>query len=217
VIDVREYIDGSGKSRFSKWLRGLNVHAAAKVTTALERIADGNLSTVKPVGSGVLEYKIDFGPGYRIYFGRDGNRLVILLAGGTKKRQRADIEAAKAHWADYNRRRQIGGRPAMALTKDFRETIRDRAQQEPAFRKALLREAIELMLSGDEKTGRAILRNYINATVGFPQLEQAIAIPATSLMRMFGPNGNPSAKNLFRVLAHLQSQEGVSFEIRPQR
>jgi DNA-binding phage protein len=105
----------------------------------------------------------------------------------------------------------------MALTKDFRETIRERAQQEPAFRKALLREAIELMLSGDEKTGRAILRNYINATVGFPQLEQATAIPATSLMRMFGPNGNPSAKNLFRVLAHLQSQEGVSFEIRPQR
>jgi len=90
----------------SKWLRGLNVHAAAKVTTALERIADGNLSTVKPVGSGVLEYKIDFGPGYRIYFGRDGNRLVILLAGGTKKHERADIEAAKAHWADYNRPRQ---------------------------------------------------------------------------------------------------------------
>jgi len=106
LIDVCEYIDGSGKSPFSKWLRGLNPHAAAKVTTALERIADGNLSTVKPVGGGVLEYKIDFGPGYRIYFGRDGNRLVILLADGTKKRQRADIEAAKAHWADYNRRRQ---------------------------------------------------------------------------------------------------------------
>ena len=89
----------------------------------------------------------------------------------------------------------------MALTKDFRETIRERAQQEPRFRKALLREAIELMLSGDEKTGRAILRNYINATVGFRQLEEATSIPANSLMRMFGPNGNPSAKNLFGVLA----------------
>jgi putative addiction module killer protein len=81
------------------------VQAAAKVTTALERIADGNLSNVKPVGAGVLEYRIDFGPGYRIYFGRDGSRLVILIGGGTKKRQRADIEAAEAHWADYNRRR----------------------------------------------------------------------------------------------------------------
>jgi DNA-binding phage protein len=105
----------------------------------------------------------------------------------------------------------------MALTRDFRETIRDRAQQEPAFRRALLREAIELMLSGDEKTGRAILRNYINATVGFPRLGEATDIPATSLMRMFGPKGNPSAKNLFRVLAHLQMHEGVSFQIRPQR
>src|ERR1019366_4458472 len=112
------------------------------------------------------------------------------------------------------------GRPrknTMALTKDFRETIRERAQQEPKFRKALLREAIELMLSGDEKTGRAILRNYINATIGFRQLEEATSIPANSLMRMFGPNGNPSAKNLFGVLAHLQAQEGVNFEIRPRR
>lgn len=105
----------------------------------------------------------------------------------------------------------------MALTRDFRETVRERAQREPAFRRALLREAVELMLSGDETTGRAILRNYINATVGFPDLSEATAIPATSLMRMFGPKGNPSARNLFRVLAHLQSQEGVSFSLKPQR
>ena len=100
MIDVREYIGGFGRSPFSKWLHGLNVHAAAKVTTALERVADGKLSSVKPVGGGVLEYKIDFGPGYRIYFGRDGDR-----AGGTKKHQPADIETAKVHWADYKRRR----------------------------------------------------------------------------------------------------------------
>ena len=105
----------------------------------------------------------------------------------------------------------------MALTRDFRETIRERAQQDPQFRKALLREAIELMLSGDERTGRALLRNYINATVGFRQLEEATSIPATSLMRMFGPKGNPSARNLFGVLAHLQSKEGVSFALRARR
>ncbi|MCX6975840.1 MAG: transcriptional regulator [Verrucomicrobia bacterium] len=105
----------------------------------------------------------------------------------------------------------------MCNTKDFRETIGERARQEPQFRKALLREAAELMLSGDEKTGRAILRNFINATLGFQQLEKATSIPANSLMRMFGPNGNPSAKNLFGVLAHLQEQEGVNFEIRSRR
>ena len=105
MLDVREYVDSAGRSPFTKWLRALNVQAAAKVATALERISDGNLSNVRPVGGGVLEYKIDFGPGYRIYFGRDGDRLVILLAGGTKKRQREDIQHAQAIWADYGKRK----------------------------------------------------------------------------------------------------------------
>ena len=105
MIEVREYVDTAGKSPFTKWLRAINVQAAAKVATALERIADGNLSSVKAVGGGVLEYKIDFGPGYRIYFGRDGDRLVILLAGGAKKRQQQDIESAKANWKDYRKRK----------------------------------------------------------------------------------------------------------------
>jgi putative addiction module killer protein len=105
VLDVREYIDTAGRSPFTKWLRALNVQAAAKVATALERIADGNLSNVKTVGNGVLEYKVDFGPGYHIYFGRDGDRLVILLAGGMKKRQQEDIRQAKANWVDYRNRK----------------------------------------------------------------------------------------------------------------
>ena len=104
MLDVREYLDIAGRSPFTKWLRALNVHAAAKVATALERVADGNLSNVKAVGNGVLEYKIDFGSGYRIYFGRDGDRLIILVAGGTKKRQQEDIRRAKANWEDYRNR-----------------------------------------------------------------------------------------------------------------
>ena len=105
MLDVREYIDIAGRSPFTKWLRALNVHAAAKVATALERIADGNLSNIKAVGNGVLEYKIALGPGYRIYFGRDGDRLIILLAGGTKKRQQEDIRLAKENWEDYRNRK----------------------------------------------------------------------------------------------------------------
>src|ERR1700756_3048052 len=70
------------------------------------RLEQGNLSNVKSVGEGVLEYRINFGPGYRVYFGRDGEALVILLTGGTKKRQRRDIEQAKELWADYKRRRK---------------------------------------------------------------------------------------------------------------
>ncbi len=105
MLDVLEYLDTNGRSPFTKWLYALNVQAAAKVATALERIADGNLSNIKAVGNGVLEYKIDFGPGYRIYFGRDGHRLVILLAGGTKKRQQDDIRQAKLNWQDYRNRK----------------------------------------------------------------------------------------------------------------
>jgi len=105
VLDVREYVDAGGRSPFTKWLRALNVQAAAKVATALERIADGNLSNVKGVGGGVLEYRVDFGPGYRIYFGRDGDRLVILLAGGTKTRQRLDVRQAQVNWEDYRKRK----------------------------------------------------------------------------------------------------------------
>jgi putative addiction module killer protein len=78
---------------------------AAKVTIALARMEQGNLSNAKGVGGGVFEYRIDFGPGYRIYFGRDGDALVILLAGGTKQRQRQDIATAQARWVDYKRRR----------------------------------------------------------------------------------------------------------------
>lgn len=79
--------------------------AAAKVAVALARLEQGNLSNVKTVGEGVLEYRIDWGPGYRIYFGRDGNVLVILLTGGSKKRQQKDIDTAKMSWAEYKRRR----------------------------------------------------------------------------------------------------------------
>jgi putative addiction module killer protein len=105
VLDVREYLEESGKSPFGAWFRTLNSAAAAKVTVAITRISQGNLSNAKSVGSGVLEFRIDFGPGYRLYFGRDGDVLVILLAGGTKKRQQRDIEASKVRWADYWRRR----------------------------------------------------------------------------------------------------------------
>jgi putative addiction module killer protein len=105
MIDVREYNDRDGRSPYADWFNRLNAQAAAKVTTALTRLGQGNFSNVKGVGSGVFECRIDFGPSYRVYFGKDGERLVILLAGGTKKRQQQDIETAIARWQDYKRRK----------------------------------------------------------------------------------------------------------------
>ena len=82
---------------------------AAKVATALARMERGNLSNAKSVGAGVFEYRMHFGPGYRLYFGRDGDRLIVLLGGGTKVRQQRDIEAARRLWREYGQRKREEG------------------------------------------------------------------------------------------------------------
>jgi len=105
----------------------------------------------------------------------------------------------------------------MALTRDFKKTIRARVKSDPGFRKALLREGIENFLSGDVETGKIILRDFINATVGFSKLSDVTHRSAKSLMRMLGPRGNPQARNLFEIVAYLQHAEGVRFEVRSTR
>ena len=106
MIDVREYLAVDGSNPYRKWFNSLNAHAAAKVAIAVTRMGQGNLFNTKGVGAGLREYTVDFGPGYRIYFGRDGERRVILLGGGTKKRQQEDIRRAQDIWADYKRRKK---------------------------------------------------------------------------------------------------------------
>ncbi|MBI3089545.1 MAG: type II toxin-antitoxin system RelE/ParE family toxin [Candidatus Tectomicrobia bacterium] len=105
-MEVREYLDQKGASPYEKWFDSLSARAAAKVAVAVTRMGQGNFSTIKGVGGGVLECRIDFGPGWRVYFGKDGDRLVILLGGGTKKRQQRDIDAARTYWQDYRRRKK---------------------------------------------------------------------------------------------------------------
>jgi len=105
MIDVRLYEQDDGRSPFADWFDALDRQAAAKVTIAVERLRLGNFSNVKGVGAGVQEFRIDWGPGYRLYLGRDGEKLVILLTGGTKHRQDKDIERAKELWAEYKRRK----------------------------------------------------------------------------------------------------------------
>jgi putative addiction module killer protein len=100
-VEIRYYIEAGGQAPFADWFADLEAVARAKVTRALARLEQGNFSNVKSVGEGVLEFRIDFGPGYRVYFGRDGETLVVLLTGGTKKRQQRDIDAAHAYWQDY--------------------------------------------------------------------------------------------------------------------
>ena len=105
----------------------------------------------------------------------------------------------------------------MALTRDFRETVQARAKRDPAFRQGLLSEAVESLLSGDVALGKELLRDYINATVGFPKLAAHTRLHVKTLHQMFGPNGNPTARNLFEIVAYLQHAEGLRFQVRSTR
>ena len=101
----------------------------------------------------------------------------------------------------------------MALTKEFKETVRARAERDPAFREALLAEAVEQLLAGQLDTGKAVLRDYINATVGFEKLAKATGTPSKSLMRMVGPKGSPRASNLLTVIGELQRMSKVHLAV----
>ncbi|MDP6353181.1 MAG: transcriptional regulator [Alphaproteobacteria bacterium] len=105
----------------------------------------------------------------------------------------------------------------MALTRDFKETVMARARRDPAFREGLLAEAIECFLAGDVAAGKILLRDFVNATLGFQELARVTGKTDTSLMRMLGPKGNPAASNLFEIVAHLQRHEGVRFQVTPVR
>lgn len=104
----------------------------------------------------------------------------------------------------------------MTLTRSFKELVQKRVEEDPAFGTALLRESIDTMLSGDVDTGKAILRDYINATVRFEKLSEATGMLPKGLMRMFSPRGNPQARNLFSVIGYLQKQAGIELHIAPE-
>src|SRR4051794_7736692 len=99
MLQILQYESEEGVCPFAVWFDGLDTRAALKVRTAIARMEAGNFGDCKSIGAGVLERRVDWGPGYRLYFGRDGAAVVVLLAGGTKRRQQADIAAAKQYWS----------------------------------------------------------------------------------------------------------------------
>jgi DNA-binding phage protein len=101
----------------------------------------------------------------------------------------------------------------MAVTRSFKSMVEQRLASDPGFRESLLRESVDTMLAGDMETGKAVLRDYIKATIGFTALGESIGTPSKSLIRMFGPKGNPNADNLFRVLGHLQKHAGIQLHV----
>src|SRR5271166_1312949 len=105
----------------------------------------------------------------------------------------------------------------MALTRDFRETVQARVKHDAGFRKGLLRDAVDNLLAGEVALGKELLRDYINATVGFPKLAKETGLHVKAVHQMLGPRGNPTASNLFEIVAYLQRQEGVRLQVRTSR
>jgi len=106
MIEVRDFVDAKGHVPYRDWLITLDAVTRVRIVTATLRLERGNFSAAKGVGSGVYELRFDHGPGYCVYFGKDGDRLVILLGGGSKKRQQLDIGKAHGYWAEYKQRKR---------------------------------------------------------------------------------------------------------------
>ena len=108
AYEIREYLTSDGRSPFSEWLNKLrDRQARARIRTRLDRLVLGNLGDCASVGESVHELRIFYGPGYRVYFGLEGNTVVLLLCGGTKASQRRDIQTAKTYWNDYRSRDDV--------------------------------------------------------------------------------------------------------------
>ena len=106
MIEIQPYVDRTGRNPFANWFKNLDGDVRARIIEVLARVELGNFSMFKGVGRGLFELRLHFGPGYRIYCGKDGETLVILLGGGTKKRQQSDIEGAQILWHEYKKRKK---------------------------------------------------------------------------------------------------------------
>ena len=110
MIEFTEYIDANGKSPFAQWFDALDAVAATKIRVYTTRVELGNYSNVEPIGEGLSEIKIDFGPGYRVYFRKEKEKLLLLLGGSSKKGQQKAIDAAKLAWKKYESDRKQSAR-----------------------------------------------------------------------------------------------------------
>jgi DNA-binding phage protein len=180
----------------------------------------GNTSNVKWF-AGIGEYVIDWGPGYRIYLAKDGESLIVLFGGGTKRRATRyrsseglarRIQGSKAGSTSWRQCQEAKEVMTMALTRDFKKTVVARVERDPAFAKTLLDEAATLFLSGEPVTARLILRELVNATLGFERLAKATATPSKSLHRMLSSKGNPSMDNLAAIFDAIRKCLKVSLK-----
>ena len=211
MVTVLEYLDREGLSPFANWFGGLDATAAAKVTTLPAGWSWETFRTLRGSAQGFSNTGSISVPATESISARTAKPWSSCSAAGRRSAKIATSRLRKSGGKTI--RREGLGRSEMPLTREFKETVQARIARDRKYRKELLREGVERLLAGDLDTGKAILRDYINATIGFEELSRLTRRPAKSLMRMLGPKGNPQARNLFEVIGHLQRIEGLHFEL----
>jgi putative addiction module killer protein len=191
TFEIREYVE-SGRSPFAEWFCDLEKVTADRVNMYIRRLEAGNFGAAKPLKNGVFEVRMDFGPGYRVYYGRDGQTIIILLGGGS-----CAVEAIQTNKAK------------MITTRPYSDTIIARIKREPKFARLLYASAINAILEGETAEGLSILRDLVNAEISFKELARQTGLGEKSLHRMLNHNGNPTARNLSVIIKSIAEDLGI--------
>lgn len=201
-MELREYITDDGKSPFAVWLARLDDRQTrGRILARLGRVRLGNLGDAKSVGGGVFELRMPFGPGYRIYFGRDGDRLIILLCAGDKASRSKDIARAKRLWADYARHATMANSRPFSTTLE--ETLRDPTEA-AAYLNAALDEDPAVFLQA--------LKDVAKVHGGMAKIAEESRLNRESLYRMLSANGNPRIQSLNALLHSV----GLKLQVAPE-
>lgn len=172
----------------------------------------GNFGESKSVREGVRELRIDFGPGYRVYYGIDEGRIVLLLGSGTKRDQSRDTRNAIDRWTSTRNESRRGR--GLALTREYRETVVERLRADREFTAALFSEAISAFVQGDRETTLSILRDLVHAHISFKTLSEQTGFDEKGLHRMLSSRGNPTTQNLSTLLHTIETDLDLRIEVK---
>jgi len=207
---LRPYIDREGRNSFELWFLSLEAGNRARVAVYLDRMERDNLFERKERGRRRDGTSDEFRTGLSRLFWT-GRRDSCHSSRRWQQEESAERYCQRATTVDRVQGRKKGA--DMPLGKEFKETVKAQLEKSTGFRRALLREAVNCLVAGDVETGKSVLRTYINGTVGFIRLGEALGRSPKTLMRMLGPKGNPQIRNFFEIVAYLQKVEGTVLEV----
>ena len=197
------------RTPFVSWYESLNNRAADRVAQALDKMRKGIASGLKSVGGGVFEYRVDFGPGYRIYIGRDGDYVLILLGGRVQATPTARHHRGQTALATPQAMETEGGLIMSGSRDFFEETVHPRLRNSAEFRQVWLLERVENLRTGDAATAKSMLTHYA-AAIGFDEAADAAGADPDALRRTLDPDGDAPDADVLAVIKALREREEAS-------